>query len=445
MAIEWMHKQVVAEPAAPIKEETLGRPPELQLRRPNRSRKVGVMVLGTIILALVIWAWSSYGHRFAAATPSAPLVTVERRDFVRSLRLHGIVEATQFYSVMVPSLSGAAMDTLVITKLVPSGTQVKQGGLLVEFDRQAEFKNFLNRQAEFRDFDEQIKKKQAEQAAARAKDESELGQAENAVETARLDILKNEIVSRIDAEKNQQNLEEAEANVKQLRETFELKRQAAQAELRVLEIQRDGAHNAMLYAQTNAEKMVIHSPVDGLSVLNLIWKETRMEEVREGEQVRAGVTIMQVLNPAAMRVRSRVNQVDIPYLQPGQPVQVTLDAYPDLVLPGKVEQISPISVASGFSQRVRSCVVTFSMQGSDPRLMPDLSAAVDVVLERRPNVLVLPREAVTTQNGQSYVMVDANIGVEKRPIKAGLSNDIEVVIESGIDAGVAVRRQGKLD
>jgi HlyD family secretion protein len=288
MAIEWMHKQVVAEPAAPIKEETLGRPPELQLRRPNRSRKVGVMVLGTIILALVIWAWSSYGHRFAAATPSAPLVTVERRDFVRSLRLHGIVEATQFYSVMVPSLSGAAMDTLVITKLVPSGTQVKQGGLLVEFDRQAEFKNFLNRQAEFRDFDEQIKKKQAEQAAARAKDESELGQAENAVETARLDILKNEIVSRIDAEKNQQNLEEAEANVKQLRETFELKRQAAQAELRVLEIQRDGAHNAMLYAQTNAEKMVIHSPVDGLSVLNLIWKETRMEEVREGEQVRAG-------------------------------------------------------------------------------------------------------------------------------------------------------------
>jgi multidrug efflux pump subunit AcrA (membrane-fusion protein) len=154
---------------------------------------------------------------------------------------------------------------------------------------------------------------------------------------------------------------------------------------------------------------------------------------------------MQVVNPAAMRVRSRVNQVDIPYLQLGQPVQATLDAYPDLVLPGKVEQISPISVASGFSQRVRNCVVTFSIQGADPRLMPDLSAAVDVVLERRPNVLILPRETVTTQNGQSYVMVDANIGVERRPVTAGLSNDIEVVIESGIDAGVAVRRQGKLD
>ena len=337
------------------------------------------------------------------------------------------------------------MGTLVITKLVPSGSHVKQGSLLVEFDRQAEFKNFLNRQAEFRDFDEQIKKKQAEQAAARAKDESELKQAENAVEMARLETLKNEISSRIDAEKNQQNLEEAEANVKQLRETFELKREAAHAELRVLEIQRDGAHNAMLYAQTNAEKMVIRSPVDGLSVLNLTWKETRMEEVREGEQVSAGVPIMQVVNPAAMRVRSRVNQVDIPYLQLGQPVQATLDAYPDLVLPGKVEQISPVSGASGFSQRVRNCVVTFSIQGTDPRLMPDLSAAVDVLLERVPNVLVLPREAVTRENGQSYVMVDAAVGAEKRPVKTSLSNDTEVVIESGIDAGLVVRRQGKLN
>jgi multidrug resistance efflux pump len=408
-------------------------------------RKVIALGIGTIILTFLIWmAWARYGDKGAVAGPvSTPLVTVERRDFVRSLRLHGIVEATQFYSVIVPNLSGASMDVLVITKLTPSGSKVKRGDLLVEFDRQAEFKNFLNRQAEFRDFDEQINKKRAEQRAARAKDESELRQAENAVETARLDILKNEIASRIDAEKNQQNLEEAEANVKQLRETFELKRRAAVAELRVLEIQRDSAQNAMLYAQANAEKMVIHSPVDGLSVLNLIWKETRMEEVREGEQVRAGLPIMQVVNPASMRVRSRVNQVDIPYLQLGQPVQATLDAYPDLTLSGKVEQISPVSVSSDFSQRVRNCIVTFSIEGSDSRLMPDLSAAVDVVLEKSRNALVLPREAVSTKNGRSYVTVDTKLGMETRPVKIGVSNDIEVVIESGVEAGTLVRRRGE--
>ena len=68
----------------------------------------------------------------------------------------------------------------------------------------------------------------------------------------------------------------------------------------------------------------------------------------------------------------------------------SLDAYPDLVLSGKLEQISPVSAASGFSQRVRNCAVTFSLQGSDPKLMPDLSAAVDVLLDSVPNALVLP-------------------------------------------------------
>ena len=446
MALRWIHKRVITEPAAaPVEERvSLVGPPDNPLPKQNPARKRVLIVIGTIVLALVSWViWSSFGKKTGVAgSNSTSLATVERRDFVHSLRLHGIVEATQSYSVLVPNLLGATMDTLIVTKLALSGTTVKQGDLLVEFDRQAQMKNFLDKQAEYRDFEEQIKKKQAEQAAALAKDESELHQAENAVGTAELEIRKNEIVSRIDAEKNQESLEEAKATFNQLRETFERKRQAAEADLRILEIQRESAHSAMLYAQLNADKMVIRSPVDGLSVLNLIWKEGQMAEVREGEQVRSGAPIMQVVNPAAMQVHARVNQVDIPWLRLGQSVRVSLDAYPDLVLSGKLEQISPVSAASGFSQRVRNCAVTFSLQGSDPKLMPDLSAAVDVLLDRVPNALVLPREAVRTENGQSYVFVNSTIGVERRPVKTGPVNDTEVLIESGLEVGTVVRRSG---
>jgi HlyD family secretion protein len=446
MAVRQIQKPVITQPAAALVEEGIswGGPLLVGFPKQNPGRKRALIVIGTIVLALVFWAvWTLFSKRTGVAgNNSTSLATVERRDFVHSLRLHGTVEATQSYSVLVPSLSGATMDTLIVTRLVPSGTTVKQGDLLVEFDRQAQMKNFLDKQAEYRDFEEQIKKKQAEQAATLAKDESELHQAENAVGTAELEMRKNEIVSRIDAEKNQENLEEAKASARQLRETFELKRQAAQAELRVLEIQRESARSAMLYAQRNADQMVIRSPVDGLSVLNLVWKEGQMAEVREGEQVRSGVPIMQVVNPAAMQVYARVNQVDIPWLRVGQPVRVSLDAYPDLVLSGKLEQISPVSSASGFSQRVRNCAVTFSMRGSDPKLMPDLSAAVDVLLDRVPNALVLPREAIMTENGQSYVIVNSKIGVERRLVKTGAVNDTEVLIESGLEAGTVVRRNG---
>ncbi len=441
-----IHRQVITEPATPsIGERTpLGPAPELPLyTRTPRGRRRAIIIAVLIAGLAGSLVWTKHSKKAATGRNSPPsLVTVEQRDFVHTLRLHGTVEATQSYSVLVPNLAGATMDNLIVTRLVDSGTAVRRGDLLVEFDRQAELKNFVNRQAEFRDFEEQINKKQAEQAAARAKDESELKQAENAVETASLEMQKNEIVSRIDAEKNQENLDEAKATARQLRETFELKRQAAQAELRVLEIQRDSARSAMLYAQSNADKMVIRSPVDGLAVLNLVWKEGQMAEVREGEQVRAGVPILQVVNPAAMEVHARVNQVDIPYLRVGQAVRVSLDAYPDLVFSGKLEQISPVSVASGFSQRVRHCAVIFSIQGGDPKLMPDLSAGVDVFLAQVPHALLVPREALRTENGESYVIVDSIVGAERRRVKTGAMNDTEVVIESGLEAGTVVRRSG---
>src|SRR5262245_10055821 len=194
-----IHRQVITEPATPsVGERTpVEPPPESPIRSQTPPRKRGVAIIVLLVAALTgVAMWAKYTKKTRVLpNSSTSLATVERRDFVHTLRLHGTVEATQSYSVIVPSLTGATMDNLIVTQLVASGTAVRHGDLLVEFDRQAELKNFVNRQAEFRDFEEQIKKKQAEQAAARAKDESELKQAENAVETASLEIRKNEIVS----------------------------------------------------------------------------------------------------------------------------------------------------------------------------------------------------------------------------------------------------------
>jgi multidrug resistance efflux pump len=135
----------------------------------------------------------------------------------------------------------------------------------------------------------------------------------------------------------------------------------------------------MLHAQANADLMQIHSPLDGVVVLNTIWKEGIMGEVQEGDQVRPGVPFMQVVDPSSMQVRVLANQQDFPQLQIGQTASVRLDAYPELVLPARVEQMAPIGEQGSFSDRVRVFPVIVSIQGADPKLMPDLSAAVDVV------------------------------------------------------------------
>ncbi len=147
--------------------------------------------------------------------------------------------------------------------------------------------------------------------------------AENAVLGAGLEMLKNELAPPITAEKNTLLLDEARAKAQQLRRTFDLKRRADEAELRTLEIQRDRAQNAWRHAQANVEKMRVVSPIDGMVVLKATWKSGSMGEVQEGEEVRPGLPVLDVIDSTQMRVRARVNQADIDRLRVGQPARIT--------------------------------------------------------------------------------------------------------------------------
>lgn len=280
--------------------------------------------------------------------------------------------------VTVPRLTGSASGPMVIVHLARAGTVVKRGDSLVEFDRAAQIKTSHDRQAEYRDFIEQINKKRADQTAARAKDETDVVQAEHASKRAELDMLDNDLIAPIKAEQNKLVLEEARAKLAQVRQTFDLKRRSATADLRILEIQRDRALHAWKHAETNAEKMRIVSPIDGLVVLKTIWKSGAFGEMQEGEEVRGGQPILEVVDTSIMRVRTRISQADVEYVRVGQPARITLDSYPSRPFAGRLDQLSVIGTTSGLSSRVRTFLAVFTIDGADPHLLPDLSAAVEV-------------------------------------------------------------------
>jgi multidrug efflux pump subunit AcrA (membrane-fusion protein) len=305
----------------------------------------------------------------ASTTPAAPPQT---------LRLRGMTAAVAARSIQSPLLAGQQVGSLTITKLIPSGTRVKKGDLLVEFDRQAQLRDAIDKQAQADDENQKVVEEQAKEAANRAKDETEIKSAEDSLAKAKLEMEKVELLSRIDAEKAQEDLDEAKATLIQLNQTFDLKRKAAQASIRILEIQRDRTRQTMLHAQANSALMQIHAPIDGIVVFNTIWKQGSMGEVQEGDQVRPGVPFMEVVDPAIMEVQVPVNQEDLLNLHIGQKAQVHLDAYPDLVFEGQLEAVDPMGTSGDFSNKVRNFSATFSISGHDLRLMPDLSAAVDV-------------------------------------------------------------------
>jgi len=376
------------------------------------------------------------GHFSRRATTA----TVTRQDFLRTVRLSGTVEAVESTTIAAPRLSGPNSNSLVITKLIKPGTPIKKGDLIVEFDRQTQIATALDRRAELNDLDQQIKKKDAAERAARVKDDGEILLAESSLSRARLETIKNELVPKIQAEKNDLAVEQAQATLNQLKSTYALKRKAAEADLQILKIRRDRAENAMRQAESNAERMAVIAPIDGMAVLRTVWKSNNMAEVQEGEEVRAGVPVVDVVNPRSMRVRARVSQSDINELSVGQSVKVGLDAYPELHFDGRIGQISPLGVVSTLSPKARIFVVLIDVNGSHPNLMPDLTASLDVTLSRVPDALVVPRDAVATSGKRAYVKVQRGTSYEDRDVTVGAASALDIVITSGVDAGTVVAR-----
>lgn len=403
---------------------------------------VAVVAVGLGIGAALLSARDPDNSSASSSERRQTTYAVKRTDFVRSLRISGTVEAVEATTVSVPRLQGQGTTTmsLVITRLIRPGSLVKPGDLLVEFDRQDQLKNALDRRVELSDLEQQIKKKEAEERAARARDDSAVQQAETALTRAQLDMTKNELLPTIQAEKNRLALEEAEAKLAQLKRSYDLKRRAAEADIRILQIRRDRAENAMKQAEANASKMSIVSPIAGMAVLRSIWKSNTMAEVQEGEEVRAGMPIVDVVNPQSMRIRSKLNQVDVNEVRPGQSVSVGLDAYPDLLFKGRVTQISPLAVRSTMSPKIRTFVALIEVVGSHPKLMPDLTASLDVELAREPGAVVIPRDSVRFDGEQAFVRVRQGSSFDERAVSLGSTNAHEVVVTSGLDDGATIAR-----
>jgi multidrug resistance efflux pump len=294
------------------------------------------------------------------------------------IRLSGTVEAVRASTVIVPRLAGQTTPTLVITSLIPAGTPVKPGDELVQFDPQDQLRNAFDRRAEVVDLEGQIQKKLAEQSITRAADETAVKEAEHNVERTTLDLAKNAFVPAVDAEKNKLAFEQAEARLAQLRETSVLKRKAAAADLRILEIRRDRATRALKYAEGNAKLMTVRAEFTGVAVVKSIYKGNGLAEVVEGDEVRPGLPIVDIVDPTAMRVRARVNQADVGLVAPGLPAEIRLDAYPELRFDGRVDILSPLGVTSSMTPTVRTFIALISIQGMHAKLMPDLTASVDV-------------------------------------------------------------------
>ena len=359
----------------------------------------------------------------------------------RVLRLSGQTSARKYFNVTAPMLRGPESGkALVLIKLVKSGAPVKKGELIAQIDAQATEDHLDDVRDQVRQAQNDIVKRKAEQAVEWENLQQTLRQAKADAEKAKLDAQPAGILTDIERELLQLNVEETAARYKQLQENLKFQRTAYEAEIRILEITKERQQRHQDRHEGDLTKYTIYAPMDGLAVMQPIFRGGEMGQIQEGDQVGPGQLFLRIVDPRSMQVEARANQAESSALRIGQKVTVRLDAFPGKQFSGSIYSIGALAV-SGWLQNyyIRNIPVNITIDGSDPLLIPDLSASGDVVIEQADNVLAVPLKAVRHTNGKATVLVKQGDSLQEREVTLGIEDEKRVAVTSGLSAGEEVR------
>jgi HlyD family secretion protein len=394
--------------------------------------------LGALVLAGAIAA--ALRTNLTPVSSDTPVARVKRGDLNLRIFATGELSAQRTAVFIAPPIGGGSLQ---ITRLLRTGTPVKAGEIIFDFDPSEQQYKLEQNRSDLLQAEQDIAKANADADVQTAQDKSALLKAKFDVRRAELDVSKNELLSSIDAKKNDLALSEAKRALQQLETDIQSHAASNQAGIAVAREKHSKAELAMKQAQQNIESMRVHSTVDGVVVVEkntsasqIFFDGMTIPEYREGDQAQPGSVIARVLDPSGMELTAKVGEVERGNLQIGQLAEVHLDALPGLTFHGKIKTAGG-AASQAFWESSHTFDVTLAVTDSDSRLRPGFSGQVIFLGNPRKDVLYLPRSAIFKKDDRPIVYVRSGSGFEPREVKISLETEGRVALE-GLKEGTEV-------
>ncbi len=292
------------------------------------------------------------------------------------LRVTGITQAQQAVSIRVPQIS-ARESRLTLVRLIPNGSNVKAGDIVAEFDRTQFMDEAIEAEARMNDLGHQWEEKRAQTRSDSAKRTAQIKEAEAALNKALLQLRRGPVISEIDRLKNEDRAASSRAQLESYRKSDAFRRKAEEAAIRVLELKQLRQKVTLERLRNNMEKLVVRAPHDGMVAIENIWRSGSMGPPQEGDQLWPGQPVLRVFDPSKMVVLATVNEPDVVWLSKAARARLYLDAYPGAEFDAELEFAGPVATAA-LDGPLRAFAARFRVLSHDRRLLPDLSAALEL-------------------------------------------------------------------
>jgi len=373
-------------------------------RRESAPQKFRAGLL--LVFVVILIAACGVGWWFTRSR-AVEVRTVTAREAAGSPNERTVLNASGYVTARREATVSSKVTGKVIEVLIEEGMKVQEGQVLAKLDdtnvktslqlAEAQLVSASNALAETR-----VRIREAEQELQR-----------------QTGLIQNKIATQAD-------YDHAEAAVL----AFRAKLEQQQADVIVSQRQ-------IAYWQQQLDDTTIRAPFSGI----VTSKNAQPGEMISPISAGGGFTrtgICTIVDMQSLEIEIDVNESYINRVEPGQPVEATLDAYPEWKIPCKVIAIIPTADRQKSTVKVR-----VGFDKLDPRILPEMSIKVafreatssDVAASH--NVLV-PKSALRQEDGRDILLVVQNNRAERRAVTVVSSNNDEAVLTAGVAPGEKV-------
>jgi HlyD family secretion protein len=199
------------------------------------------------------------------------------------------------------------------------------------------------------------------------------------------------------------------------------------------------ASTSLKQAEDNADKRTVTAPVGGLvTVLNAQNGQSLSgggsSSTSAGGMTSGSTGAVEISDLGTLQARVQVNEVDLVKIKLGQKASVSFDALPGSDASGTVSAISPTGTST---QGVVTYDVDLTLTTIDPRLRPNMSCTVDIIVATKDSALVVPTSALRTDatTKQKYVLLVSGQQTQRADVTTGLVVGTNTEVLNGLTEG----------
>lgn len=392
--------------------------------------------VATIGLLFVLGNTSDPSHRID------PVERVQHGDLLVKSIYQGKIEARNQVTV-ASKFKGFA----TVVELTKEGVQVRAGDRLARFDSAELERELLKLEEEFalaqsdrKSLVNAVLPLEIGELKMELQKFSEAVAAEKQYLKDSVELAAENIVSQMEVEQQRSKVAQLDAERKGIEERLSLNKQYLHpARLQRADAKLHAAKQALELAREQLRNTTVQAPAGGMLVYKQLHINGEYRSLRVGDSLHSNQPFMVIPDMEDLVLRGMIPESELSRVEPGQPVVMFPQAFPDVQLKGIVEAVGAIAEATpGQPQWQKYFSIVISIDNEDKRLRPGMSATAHIISQQRQNALLMPRRAVIWRDGKAYADIQDALQIETRELTLGVASDTHYEVLAGVAVDEAV-------